>query len=81
MEPSFQLRCTVPSETGKTWVWDAEMGFVKVLCMKCKEPGLSVAELGSVCHEPRKPVLWTQESVLRRNWPWLVENGPWYYPS
>lgn len=84
---SAKVHCAIRSR-GKTLVLEAEVGFMRVLCVKHQESGPSIAELGSVCHEPRQGSEDLREkgkvsegTVLQRYWPYLLENSPQDYPS
>ena len=87
---SWRIRCTVPLEAGeKPGFGTQRLAFWGFWLWSTERQGLRADELGNVCHEPWQPIWWTQEgkgsisegTVLRRDWPWLVENSPWNYPS
>ena len=61
---SAEVHCAFRSR-GKTWVWEADTGFMRALCVKHRETRPSIAELGSICPGPRQPALWPQEGKGR----------------
>ena len=83
-----KVHCAFRSR-GETWVLDAEIGFVRILSIKHREAGAEGCWAEEYLSWAWQPTQWTQEgkgsfsegTVLKRDWPWLVENRLWNYPS
>ena len=81
----WRVRCIVPLEAGeKHGLWIQRFALWGFWVWNTEKQGLRAAELRSIYHEPDSLLSGPRkekETVLIRDWPWLVENRLWNYPS